>query len=107
MFQESLVDDAMARFKERLLEAGRRMEAAKDPFAFYQAEIAIQRLVLEMSDDFTRSILEQMMADGEREKEAVAEVRERATAAKVTLQSQLAQNQPAHQDRARVTVRGS
>lgn len=94
MFNEALIDDAVARFRDRLLAAGRTMADATNPIEFHNAEVEIRALVLEMADEFTRSTLTQMMGDKERERRAVAEVRERAEAEKVKLLSQRRRETP-------------
>jgi len=68
---EAIVD----RFRDRMVEAGQRMRAARSPREFYETEKTVHELARELADAYTSQVLSHVVADAERIQEASDGVR--------------------------------
>lgn len=86
--ESTLVEEIVARFRHRLIEAGVRMRHARSPRAFFDVEREVHDLGRELADEFTARILEDVVSDEARAWAATDQVRERAEAKGIELRTQ-------------------
>lgn len=82
-----LIDDIVARFRQRLIDTGAQMRAATSPHEFFRTEREIHQMARELADEYTGSILRGIAADEERTRAAAARLRESTTDRKLALAS--------------------
>jgi hypothetical protein len=74
-----LVDQAVAAFRQRLLDAIAQMHLARGPQSFCEAERVVFGLAQELAADLTQRVLQDISTDTERRQEALEKVREKAS----------------------------
>jgi hypothetical protein len=76
---EQLLDNAVDRYRERLVAALGRMREAREPVSFCDAEREVDGLAHDLVADLVGGVVQDISDDRERQRAALARVRERAT----------------------------
>lgn len=86
--ESALVQEIVDGFRRRLNEAAARMRHARSPRVFFDVEREVHDLARELADAFTAGILEEVVGDDQRARDATERVRERAAAKGIELRTQ-------------------
>lgn len=92
--QPELLDDLVASFRERMLDAVARMDEARTPEAFCDAERGVHSLALELAAEVTRAVLQQASDKSSRRREALARVRKRAASKGLQMKTERTRETP-------------
>lgn len=84
----TLVDAAVAAFRQRLLDSIEQMRIARDPHRFCAAERAVVALAQELAADLTQRVLQEVSEDKQRRADALEKVRQKASGKGITVRSE-------------------
>ena len=85
--QAPLVDHIVATFRQRLVETGAGADQAATPHEFFATEREVHELARELADQYTASILREIVDDEDRARAAAGRLRESVASRKLVLES--------------------